>query len=185
MSKFQIKHRITGAVLFECALPGGMDFEREALQRIDELIEVSATGCWLLDYGLVGGYPRVTIGSRRRRIHQLLWELLRGPIPPGLLLRHTCDVRRCVNPAHLVLGTHQDNMDDMVSRGRTTRGRTLSAEHRRKVALSLLGRKRAAANPRAASARTARMTPPTPSSCALPSPILSSPPSASGSRSDP
>ena len=40
----------------------------------------------------------------------------------GLLVRHTCDNPRCINPQHLLLGTSQDNMDDMTSRGRQAKG---------------------------------------------------------------
>ena len=40
----------------------------------------------------------------------------------GQLVRHTCDNRKCINPEHLVIGTHQDNMDDMKKRNRTAKG---------------------------------------------------------------
>lgn len=46
-----------------------------------------------------------------------------GPIPKGLVVRHTCDVRECVNPDHLILGTQKDNIRDMHDRGRYAGGR--------------------------------------------------------------
>lgn len=50
--------------------------------------------------------------------HRYSWELAYGPIPPDMQVLHKCDVRHCVRPDHLFLGTQQDNMDDMAAKGR-------------------------------------------------------------------
>jgi hypothetical protein len=52
------------------------------------------------------------------KAYRLTWEVANGPIPDGLYVLHTCDNRRCVNPEHLTLGTHADNMEDMRVKGR-------------------------------------------------------------------
>jgi len=78
-------------------------------------------GCWLWSMSLcVDGYGRVRIESEQRELkaHRHSWTILRGPIPDGLHVLHKCDVRCCVNPDHLYLGTREQNMADMVSRNR-------------------------------------------------------------------
>jgi len=50
--------------------------------------------------------------------HRLSWILFYGEIPDGMWVLHRCDNRKCVNPNHLYLGTHNDNMDDKVKRHR-------------------------------------------------------------------
>lgn len=64
------------------------------------------------------GYGEVKIRGTRYPAHRLAFMAWVGVIPLGLMVRHTCDNRCCVNPEHLLLGTAQDNMDDKMQRGR-------------------------------------------------------------------
>lgn len=53
------------------------------------------------------------------KAHRAAWELCVGPIPPGMFVLHRCDIRHCVNPAHLFLGSLADNNHDRDAKGRT------------------------------------------------------------------
>lgn len=81
-------------------------------------------GCWqwraakdACGYGCFGYEGRV-LGA-----HRVSYILAHGIIPDGLHILHSCDNPACVNPSHLRLGTHQENMDDRNSRGRARGGR--------------------------------------------------------------
>lgn len=77
-----------------------------------------ASGCWIWRRFLNGGYGAVKIGHRSIRAHRYSYELHRGPIPEGAVVRHRCDRTSCVNPDHLEIGTQADNVRDAVERGR-------------------------------------------------------------------
>ena len=81
-------------------------------------------GCWLWE-GLRNphGYGIFTTGghsSRNVLAHRFSYSLNVGPVPRGLFVLHGCDVRPCVRPDHLSLGTAADNAADMVAKGRGT-----------------------------------------------------------------
>lgn len=77
------------------------------------------TGCWLWTGAKAPrGYGSFYYLEGPLLAHRVSYLIYRGEIPEGMFVCHKCDVRCCVNPDHLFLGTNQDNMDDMVRKGR-------------------------------------------------------------------
>lgn len=88
-------------------------------ERISANSTVTLSGCREWQKALNNdGYGLIRNGAKIVSAHRLAYELANGPIPAGLLVRHTCDNRKCVNPDHLLVGTNQDNTRDMLERGR-------------------------------------------------------------------
>lgn len=94
-----------------------------ALSFEDFYIPEPMSGCWLWLGGLDGGgYGFCTEALHGdRKAHRASWIKKSGPIPSGLWVLHKCDTRSCVNPDHLFLGTHQDNIDDMWAKNRAAK----------------------------------------------------------------
>ena len=77
------------------------------------------SGCWLWEGSLsTTGYGRMTIGQKQIQAHRFSYQIHKGKIPHKMEVLHRCDNPPCVNPEHLRVGTHQDNMRDMYFKGR-------------------------------------------------------------------
>lgn len=103
---------------------------KSILERFETKYEpIPWTGCWIWTGAISrdGVHPQTAfqIGNKRHIASRVAYKLYTGDIPEGQIVRHTCDNSLCVNPAHLILGTQQDNMNDRIERGRWKGGRTI------------------------------------------------------------
>lgn len=91
----------------------------ESEQRRFAAFVAKSRGCWIWRGARAkNGYGVFTAEGRQQKAHRLAYKLWRGPIPVGLLVCHACDVRACVKPSHLFVGSQRDNVRDMRSKGR-------------------------------------------------------------------
>ena len=90
------------------------------MERFLEKIEEFGGGCW----EWTGGKTRAGYGvfwymkqkGNSILAHRLSYTVFKGDIPKGMQVLHSCDNPSCVNPKHLRVGTHSDNMEDKVAR---------------------------------------------------------------------
>lgn len=96
------------------------DYQGWRKQRFACSFSPQPNGCWNWTRRIGrGGYGNASYRGKNVQAHRLAWSLFRGPIPEGMLVCHSCDNRRCVNPAHLWLGTQKDNLGDRDAKGRS------------------------------------------------------------------
>ena len=90
------------------------------LERLLKKIVIDhVTGCWEFQGGRNNiGYGMIRDGKKMRTTHRVSYEEHNSKIPNGLLVLHSCDNPICCNPKHLSVGTHQQNTDDMMRKGR-------------------------------------------------------------------
>lgn len=100
-----------------------MKITTEDIVRFKGKYQEQPSGCYEWQGALnERGYGEFRIDGGRKKAHRIAYTIFKGEIPEGLLVCHSCDNKKCVNPAHLWLGTDKDNMTDKVSKNRQNKG---------------------------------------------------------------
>jgi len=105
-------------------------FDEKVLKRFIDKLQLNPNNDCIEWTGKLNqdGYGQISVGSREEqskiRAHRWAFQLFIGGqiLDPSIMICHHCDNRKCVAPDHLFAGTHQDNMDDMVNKGRSAKG---------------------------------------------------------------
>jgi hypothetical protein len=109
----------------------------EFIARLDETtVRIPEAGCWIWMLGTEDGYGRIRIGDRMVLAHRISYAAFSAPIPEKLCVLHECDVRPCVNPNHLFLGTNMENVIDKIKKGRHWTGFQKTGEQSHRAVLT-------------------------------------------------
>lgn len=98
--------------------------EQKKVRHLLNNVSIQENGCWICNLAPnAKGYANISLGrARKERAHRFIYETLFGKLTPNLVVMHTCDIRNCINPAHLKAGTVADNQRDMADKNRVYRG---------------------------------------------------------------
>ena len=125
-----------------------METDNSLTTRFFTKVEQAPSGCWeWIASKTADGYGQFrypTSTSSVKRAHRASYDYFYGGIPEGKQVNHHCDNPGCVNPAHLYAGTQQENVDDLMARGRhrgTTPRATCNKGHERSTENTLVNEK--------------------------------------------
>lgn len=96
------------------------------LKRVDDYSDSQRCWNWTASIGN-SGYGVASgrfVNQKKISAHRLSFIAFRQPVKKGLDVCHTCDNRRCVNPNHLWIGTHKENVKDSIEKGKFVLGRS-------------------------------------------------------------
>lgn len=97
--------------------------KKDIKERLMESCQITISGCWEWKKSLASsGYGQIRWNGINTRANRASYIAFKGEIPTGMVVRHTCDNKLCINPDHLLIGTSQQNSTDMVERGRQAKG---------------------------------------------------------------
>lgn len=112
-------------VIFEqfcCTIDVGEFVKQTSKDRFLAKVRIDEVGCWIWTASKYrNGYGGFSLDGKMISACHAAHMLFIGPIPNGQVVRHICDIKLCVNPRHLLLGTLKDNNIDTVERGHSTR----------------------------------------------------------------
>ena len=95
-----------------------LNIENSRHKKIEYFVDNN--NCWICTSHCKDkdGYPKIGLKYKSMRMPRYIYSKLVGEIPEGFVIRHKCDNPQCINPEHLEVGTHYDNIMDKVKRGR-------------------------------------------------------------------
>lgn len=106
----------------------------DPVERFTSKVSVNADGCHIWGAQVKrDGYGSFSFRGKTWRAHKAAYTLFKGEVPEGMCVLHKCDVRTCVNPEHLFIGTIQDNVRDMDAKGRRVTRAKLTKDEAAKV----------------------------------------------------